>query len=368
MTAGRRFRVSTARSLALVFFAAGSLASHVSFAGNDSASVPQVIDLWPEGVPGLQADGPAEHTEDGRVYNISNPTLTVFASPPEGRPAPPSGRTAVIVCPGGGYVRLAINKEGSDVTRWMNELGVAAFVLKYRTAPHGHPAPLRDVLRAVRWVRANAKRLGIDPNRVGLFGSSAGGHLAASAGALFDAPEGRVAAPGNPEATGKTGESKSGAALDKISARPDFLILTYPVVTMTHPFAHAGSRKALLGEHPSAADIERMSIERHVTRAMPPTFLVHTTEDKSVPIENSLMLYQALRAADVPVEMHLYEKGPHGFGMAKGLGPTSEWPKRCEEWMRSHGWLPTESAAAPAVPAALAPTPKTGSSEGPATR
>jgi acetyl esterase/lipase len=278
---------------------------------------PRVVELWPEGVPGLLADAAPERIEDERVYNVSVATLTVFPAP-----APDERRAAVIVCPGGGYVRLAVAKEGSEVTRFLNSLGVSAFVLKYRVAPYRHPAPLRDVLRAVRWVRSHADELGVDAGRIGVFGSSAGGHLAASAGTLFDSSEG-----------------KTGAPLDSVAARPDFIALLYPVITMKEPHAHAGSRKALLGPDPAPSAIEAASLELHVRRETPPTFIVHTAEDKSVPVENSLAFYQALRAAAIPAEMHLYEKGPHGFGLRKDLGPASEWPARFAEWLRAQGFL-----------------------------
>jgi len=278
---------------------------------------PRVIELWPEGVPGLLPDAPPERIEDERVYNVSVATLSAF-------PAKVSDarRAAVIVCPGGAYVRLAVTKEGSDVTRFLNSLGVSAYVLKYRVAPYRYPAALRDVLRAVRFLRANAAELGIDPQRIGVFGSSAGGHLAASAATLFDSPEG-----------------KTGAALDAVSARPDFVALLYPVVTMADPYAHKGSREALLGPKPSKELVEKTSLELQVTRETPPLFLVHTAEDQSVPVENSIALYAALRKAGVPAEMHVYEKGPHGFGLRPDLGTTSEWPRRFGEWLRSRDFL-----------------------------
>jgi acetyl esterase/lipase len=283
----------------------------------------QVIPLWPEGVPGARPGGGEERLEDGRVYNVQGPTLTAFPAP-----AATASGAALIICPGGGYVRLAVAKEGSALTRRLNAIGVSAFVLKYRLAEYGHPAPLRDVLRAVRLLRSRAKELAIRPDRIGVMGSSAGGHLAASAATLFDAPEGRTGAP-----------------LDATSARPDFVALLYPVITMAGPFAHAGSRRALLGENPAPGLLERLSVETQVTRDTPPAFLVHTGEDASVPLENSLLFYQALRRAGVAAELHLFEKGPHGFGTSPGLGPTSEWPQRFEEWLRFHGWL--ERAAAP---------------------
>jgi acetyl esterase/lipase len=305
------------RSLLLLAFLAVATAS---------ADEPRVIFLWPEGVPGAQAGGGDERIEDGRTYNVQVPTLTVFPAAPEN-----AAGTAVIVCPGGGYARLAVAREGSELVRRLNALGVSAFVLKYRLVEYGHPAPLRDVLRAVRIVRSQARELGVRPDRIGVLGSSAGGHLAACAGTLFDAPEGRT-----------------GAALDAVSARPDFLALLYPVITMTEPFAHAGSRKNLIGDAPPPELVARLSVETQVTGTTPPTFIVHTAEDASVPLENSLLFFQALRRAGVAAEMHLYEKGPHGFGTTSGLGPTSEWPRRLEEWMRSHGWLTPGGAPTPA--------------------
>ena len=278
---------------------------------------PKVIALWPEGVPGPVVPAAPEGVQDGRVVRVSVPTLTVYA-PAAGK----ANGAAAIVCPGGGYMVLALDKEGAEFTRWLNDLGVTVFVLKYRIAPQQHPAALRDVLRAVRLVRSHAADFGVDPHRIGVVGASAGGHVAASAATLFDAPEG-----------------KTGAPLDAVSARPDFAVLLYPVVTMSTAAVHAGSRQALLGPHPTPTLMDHLSLERQVTRQTPPTFLVHTAEDASVPAENSILLYRALIAAGVPTELHLYEKGPHGFGIKPGLGPTSDWPKRAEEWMRSHGWL-----------------------------
>lgn len=287
-----------------------------------SAPVPSaVFPIWPEGVPDRLADAPPERVEDGRVYGVSEPTLSSFPVARASKPSP-----AVIICPGGGYRRLGVTHEGSEITRFFNELGVSAFVLKYRIDPYRHPAPLRDVLRSVRLVRSRAAELGIDPQRVGVFGSSAGGHLAASAGTLFDAPEG-----------------KTGAALDAVNARPDFLVLLYPVITMKPPHAHTGSRDMLLGKDADEAAIHALSVEEHVTSSTPPTFMVHTTEDRTVPSENSLLFYQALRAANVPAELHVYEKGPHGFGLRKDLGPTSSWPQQCAAWLGARGLV----AAAP---------------------
>jgi acetyl esterase/lipase len=284
-----------------------------------------VIDLWPEGVPGLKADaGPEKQVAAGRVANIHHPSLTVF-SPDAGR----ANGTAVIICPGGSYVRLTVEPEGAVPARWFASRGVKAFVLKYRLSDYGHPAPLRDILRAVRLVRSRAGELGVRPDRIGVLGFSAGGHVAASAGTLFDAPEGRT-----------------GAALDAVSARPDFMMLVYPVITMEPPFVHQHSRVSLLGPAPSAELVSRLSLERQVTRDTPPAFLVQSEEDRTVPVENSLLFYQALRNAGVPAELHLYAVGVHGFGMNPGMGPTSGWPDRLEDWMRFHGWLPAAQRGA----------------------
>ena len=277
----------------------------------------RVIPIWPEGVPGAKPNAGERRVVDGRVFNVQVPTLTY--RPPE--PGRATG-TAVIICPGGGYARLSIVNEAGGVADGLHALGVATFVLEYRLAEYGHPAPLQDILRAIRLVRSRAAEFGVRAERIGVMGASAGGHVAASAATLFDASEGRT-----------------GASLDAVSARPDFVALLYPVITMRDPYAHRDSRTNLLGAHPAESLVSRMSLETQVTAATPPVFLVHTAEDKTVPLENSLMFYEALRRAGVPAELHLYERGPHGFGMTQGLGPTSEWFLRFAEWMRAHGWL-----------------------------
>lgn len=286
------------------------------------ASAPQVIELWPEGVPGLKADAGPEKEDNGRFSNIHYSTLVTYA-PPAGK----ANGTAIIYAAGGGYVRVAVGANGGDITRWLNSLGVTVFVLKYRHADYGQPAPLRDALRAVRLIRSRAAELGVRPDRIGMLGGSAGGHLTASAGTMFDAPEGRT-----------------GAALDAVSGRPDFMVLVFPVITMLDPHAHGASRRALLGAEPSLALQERWSAERQVTKDTPPAFLVHSAEDSVVVVENSLLFYAAMRRAKVPIELHLYPRGPHGSGMAPALGPTAEWPRHCESWMRFNGWLPASSS------------------------
>ena len=287
--------------------------------GTGHAAPGAVIDLWPEGVPGLKPDAGPEREDNGRFSNIHHPTLTGYA-PPAGR----ANGTVMIYAAGGGYVRVAVGANGGDITRWLNSLGITVFVLKYRHADYGHPAPLRDALRAVRLVRTRATEFGVRPDRIGMLGGSAGAHLTACAGTLFDAAEGRT-----------------GHALDTVSGRPDFMVLVFPVISMQEPHGHAASRRALLGSNPPEELLARLSVDRQVTRATAPTFLVHSSEDTVVPVENSLLFYQAMRRAGAPIEMHLYPKGPHGSGMAPALGPTAEWPRLCESWMRFNNWLPS---------------------------
>ncbi|TFW34931.1 alpha/beta hydrolase [Massilia horti] len=282
-----------------------------------SQAAPKVLPLWPEGVPGAKPALGPERFENGRVSNISEPTITVY-----GPAVDRQNGTAVIICPGGGYVRESFQREGEQYATWLSTLGVTSFVLKYRLQEFGHPAPLQDVLRAVRLVRSKAAEFHVRADRIGVMGSSAGGHLAATAGTLFDNPLGRT-----------------GAQLDAVSARPDFLMLMYPVITMDGPAVHTGSRKALIGGAPSAETVQLMSVEKQVTKDTPPTLLIHTQEDKSVPVENSIMFYQALTRAAVPAEMYLFEHGAHGMGMKPGLGTASNWPRRAEEWLRERGLL-----------------------------
>lgn len=272
----------------------------------------RVLALWPEGVPNARiAPGP-ERLDDERVSNVSQPTLTVYPAAYDR-----ASKTAVVICPGGGYTFLSNTREGQQYAQWLSSLGVTAFVLKYRLSDYGHPAPLQDVLRAIRLVRSHAAEYGVAPDRIGVMGSSAGGHLAASAATLYNDPAGRT-----------------GTALDAVSARPDFALLMYPVITMEAPAAHAGSRESLLGKAPSPELVRLMSVERQVTADTPPTLLIHSQDDGLVPVENSILFYQALTRAHVPAEMYLFEHGGHGMGMRLGQGTASDWPRRAEEWLR----------------------------------
>lgn len=283
-----------------------------------SAAAPVVIPLWPEGVPGLKTNAGAEVEINNRFTNVHNPTLTMYA--PD---VSKSTGVAVIWSPGGGYVRVG---DGKTDAAWLNSLGITAFVLKYRLDNYGHPAPLQDILRGVRVVRSRAVEFGIRPDRIGVMGGSAGGHLSACAATLWDSPLGRT-----------------GHELDAVTARPNFAALIYPVITMEDPFVHKGSRRALFGEQPSAEQIAALSLEQHVTSNTPPIFIAATMADKTVPVENSLRFYQACRNTGVPAELHSYSAGSHGDSRDPQYGPTAQWPQRCEEWMRFNNWLLPET-------------------------
>lgn len=265
----------------------------------DPAPEPEL--LWPQGAPG------ALGAEDA-----DRPALTAYL------PARRNGQ-AIVVCPGGGYGGLAMDHEGLQIARWLNSQGIAAFVLKYRLGPrYRHPAPLQDAQRALRLVRARATTLGVDPQRLGIWGFSAGGHLAATAATHFD-----------------RGQPGAGDPAERVSCRPDFAILAYPVMTLTEEaYVHKGSRRNLLGDSPDAALLELLSNEKQVTAETPPTFLFHTDEDRGVPPENSVLFYLALRKAGVPAEMHIYERGPHGVGLAPLDYALSSWPARLAGWLR----------------------------------
>lgn len=268
---------------------------------------PRVELLWPNGAPGATGNEEAD-----------KPTLTFWQAPSD-----KANGCGVVVCPGGGYGGLAIDHEGKQIAEWFNSFGVTAVMLKYRHAPrYKHPTPMQDVQRALRTVRSRAAELAIDPNRIGIMGFSAGGHLASTAATKFD-----------------DGNKDAADATDRVSCRPDFAILCYPVITMTDPFTHKGSRNNLLGKEPDEQLVKLMSNETQVTAKSPPTFLFHTTEDTAVPPENSIMFYTALRQAKVPCEMHIYEKGRHGVGLAQKDPILSTWPARCTDWLRVHGFL-----------------------------
>jgi acetyl esterase/lipase len=209
-------------------------------------------------------------------------------------------------------------KEGYEVADWLNSLGVSAFILKYRLKEFGQPAPLHDLLQALRLLRHRAPEFNIHPARIGVLGFSAGGHLAACACTHF--AEKTYASPD--------------PALSKTHARPDFAALIYPVISVHEPYVHAGSRGAMLGENPSRELLDYYSNEMHVSAETPMTFIAHGSDDRSVPVENGILYYNALVKAGVPAEFHAYQHAPHGSGLRPVDGPATNWPKRCEEWLR----------------------------------
>ncbi|MBA4015894.1 MAG: alpha/beta hydrolase [Pirellula sp.] len=263
--------------------------------------------LWPEGAPGALGTAP-----------VDTPWIWLYPAPAE-----TATGAAVVVCPGGGYGGLAIAHEGNEVAKWWNSHGVSAYVLKYRVAPYKHPVPLGDVQRAVRLVRSHAAEWKLDPQRIGVMGFSAGGHLASSLATHFDA-----------------GKTDSKDPIDGFSCRPDFAVLCYPVITFTQEkYMHAGSRRNLLGDKPDPELVKLMSSELQVTDKTPPTFLFHTAEDTGVPPENSIFFFEALRAAKVPAEMHIYQRGKHGVGLAADDPVLGTWPARLKDWVSAGGWL-----------------------------
>jgi len=276
-------------------------------AHRDTTTETQTILLWDSGAPGALGQ-----TEEDK------PTLTVY------RPWQPGvSGTSVIVAPGGGYGFLADNHEGRQVANWFNTMGVTAFVLRYRLGPrYHHPIELGDAQRAIRFVRTRAAEFGVLPDRIGMMGFSAGGHLASTVATHFDS--------GNPSAPDP---------IDRAGSRPDFVILGYPVITLAGPYAHGGSAKNLLGDNPDPKLVRELSNELHVTPQTPPTFLFTTSEDTVVPAENSANFYLALHKAGVPAEMHVFEKGPHGVGLDLGDPALSEWPVLLANWLRGRGLL-----------------------------
>lgn len=269
----------------------------------------QEILLYPQGAPDALGDTPDD-----------KPSLTIYPAP-----AGKATGAAVMICPGGGYAALAMDHEGIQIAEWYNEQGVHAFVLKYRLGKWGdkgyrHPSMLNDARRGFRIIRARAAEWGIDPDRIGVMGFSAGGHLASTLATHFD--------DGNPRA---------GDPIERVSCLPNFLVLGYPVISLNTEYAHAGSRRFLLGATPSTAAVDSLSNETQVTSLTPPTFLFHTNEDSGVPPENSVLFYLALRRAGVPAELHIYEKGKHGVGFAPEDPVLSTWKDRLRDWLVNRG-------------------------------
>jgi len=267
----------------------------------------ETFPLWEHGAPGALGSGDQD-----------TPTITVYP-PLEGSRT----GTAILIAPGGSYRMLALNHEGRQFANFFNGMNVTAFVLKYRLGPrYHHPIELGDVQRGIRWVRAHSEKYGFKPDRIGLVGFSAGGEPVSTAGTHFD-----------------DGKLDATDPIDRVSSRPDFLILAYPVITMLPPYAHEGSVANLLGENASLELRKQLSNERNVTAQTPPTFLLSTSEDTVVAPENTVEFYLALRKAGVPAEMHVFEKGPHGVGMDLENPVLGIWPMLLTNWLRQRGLL-----------------------------
>ncbi len=268
---------------------------------------PSTIPLWADRAPGAIGD------ED-----LDKPSLTIYMPPNTTGPM-----TAVIIAPGGAYARLSTNLEGRAPANYFNDLGVAAFVLKYRLGPrYHHPVEMGDAARAIRMVRARASEWHIAPDHIGIMGFSTGGHLAATASTHFD-----------------SGNANAPDPIDRASSRPDFAILCYPVISMIEKWTHQGSKTNLLGENPSKELARSMSMETQVTAQTPPTFIYQTGADTTVPAENSVVYYLALREAGVSAEMHIFRNGPHGTGLGMTDPALGEWPRLLTDWMRVSGLL-----------------------------
>ena len=282
----------------------------------------EVILLWNGAPPGAKNDvnySEKHETEDGiitKIAQVTAPALSVY------RPEKPNG-TAILIFPGGGYTYLSSDKEGEKVVKWLNAQGVTAFVVKYRLPADAimqdkSVGPLQDAQQAMRIVREKAAQWDVDPDKIGVMGFSAGGHVAATLCTRFDE---------------KVYEHNT------VSARPDFAVLIYPVISMDDEITHKVSRAKLLGDNPTAEQLKLFSNELRVTADTPQTFIVHAGDDKSVPVENSLRYYSALRKHNVMGELQIYEKAGHGFGMGNKGGTSRNWPADCTNWLREKHYL-----------------------------
>lgn len=268
-----------------------------------------IVPLWPDGVPNAKpssANELAEKTDCIRISKVTEPTLEVYLP----APAHANGK-AVLICPGGGYRILAYDKEGTDIAEWLNGQGIAGIVLKYRLPDdesnlEPQLSPLMDAQRGMELIRENADNWNIKPNKVGVMGFSAGGHLASTLSTHFDA--------GN---------------------KPDFSILIYPVITMKSDYTHSGSRENLIGTNPDESMINFYSNELQVTKETPATFIMHSGDDEAVPVENTLQYYKALNDNNVPAEIHLYPMGGHGYGLALGRERLENWSRHLADWLKA---------------------------------
>jgi acetyl esterase/lipase len=283
-----------------------------------------VLKVWPTGVPGsVKSDSWIEKATEtngvvSRYEKVTDPTLTVFLPIAE-----KATGTAVLICPGGGYGVLAFDHEGYAIARWLNENGIAAYILKYRLPSDlimkdKSVGPLQDAQEAMRIIRRNREHYKINPDKIGVIGFSAGGHLASTLSTHY--------------------AEKVYDAKDTTSARPNFSLLIYPVITFDANFTHAGSRKNLIGDNPSKETIDHFSNELQINAKTPSAFLVHSSDDKAVPVKNSLVYYENLVKNNVVAEMHIFQKGGHGYGLSVGKGTQSAWPALCIRWLNENGF------------------------------
>lgn len=285
---------------------------------------PLNLKLWPDGIPGSISGN--DYTEVSTVENgiitrwnkVTDPSLTICLPPKE-----KATGVAVLICPGGGYGTLAFNHEGNDIAKWLNDNGIAGIILKYRLPSDlimkdKSIGPLQDAQEAMRTIRRNAVSWNINPLKIGVIGFSAGGHLASTLSTHFD--------------------EKVYDVKDDISARPDFSILMYPVITMDASFTHMGSRRNLIGENPSEEAVRHFSNELQINEKTPPAFLVHSADDKAVPIKNSMTYYEGLSKLNIPSELHIFQKGGHGYGLAVNRETQSAWPDLCIRWLKASGF------------------------------
>jgi acetyl esterase/lipase len=292
-----------------------------------SIVIGQTVKIWPDGAPGSIKCPAYQEKKIARpggrdcIETIVDPEIIVYPAPKE-----KSNGTAILVCPGGGYQRVSIELEGTEISRWLNENGITAILLKYRLPSDSimtdkSIGPLQDAREAMRIVRRNAAAWSLNPEKIGIMGFSAGGHLASTLCTHF--------------------EDSISANTDRVSARPDFSIFVYPVISMKKNITHGGSREKLLGPNPSDSLIAEYSNELHVTAPTPPAFLVHASDDPSVPVENSLHYYLALQKLRIPAEYHIYQSGGHGFGLAlKSKNTESSWPAACIAWLKANHFIP----------------------------
>ena len=284
----------------------------------------ETLKLWDGPIPGSIDNPEFQQTVDPnngwvKMRFVTDPTLDVYPAPRD-----KATGTAVVVCPGGGYWALAIEHEGSHVAEWLNNIGVTAFVLKYRLPDDSimkdkSIAPMQDGQKAIRLVRRRAAEWGIDPDRIGIMGFSAGGHLASTLSTRFN--------------------EKVYQTIDDTSARPDFSLLIYPVISMQPGITHEGSRRNLLGNQPLPETLNAFSNELRVTADTPPAFIIQSQDDYSVPVQNSIAYAQAMIAAKVPCELHIYPTGGHGYGLGRSTNTESTWPEACKKWLETRGLL-----------------------------